>query len=251
MLEELLAKYPNEKRYAWELGHLYHSLNLTDEALRHYLRALELDPDYGLALNSTAYVYMGLERYDEARDYLRKYAALNPDEANPIDSLAELEFRAGRLQEAAAHYRRVVVMDPQFGGDLRLSIVQGVQEDYGPALQNADLSIRNAPSEALRGHGYALKSILLHVTGRIRQSREAVKTARELMRAAGDPSRFADYVEGWLELDESHFEKSRAAFVRWRETRQELDGDRPADQLRRHRPAIPAQTRRRLWRVQP
>ncbi len=230
VLEELTAKYPNEKRYAWELGHLYHSLNLPDDALRGYLRALELDPDYGLALNSTAYVYMNLERYDQARDYLRKYAALNPDEANPIDSLAELEFRAGRLEEAVANYRRVVVMDPKFGGDLKLSIVQGVREDYGTALQNADLWVRSAPSEALRAQGYVLKSIILQLTGRVRQSREALKTARELMTAVG-PSHFADYVEGWLELDELDFEKSRAAFRRGREARQKLDGDRSTDQL--------------------
>ncbi len=231
VLEELTAKYPNEKRYAWELGHLYHTLGLPDDALRRYLRALELDPDYGLALNSTAYVYMNLERYDQAREYLRKYAALNPDEANPIDSLAELEFRVGRLEEAVANCRRVVAMDPKFGGDLKLSIIQGVREDYGTALQNADLWVRKAPSEALQAQGYAVKSIILHLTGRVRQSREALKTARELMTAVG-PSHFADYVEGWLELDELDFKKSRAAFRRGREARQKRDGDRSTDQLR-------------------
>ena len=231
VLEELTAKYPNEKRYTWELGHLYDSLKLPHDALRHYLRALELDPDYGLALNSTAYVYMDLERYDEARDYLRKYAALNPDEANPIDSLAELEFRGGRLEEAVANYRRVVVMDPKFGGDLKLSIVQGVREDYGTALQNADLWVDRAPSEAFQAQGYALKSIILQLTGRVRQSREALKAAKELMTTVG-LSHFTYYIEGWLELDELDFAKSHAAFRRGREARQKRDGDRSTDQLR-------------------
>jgi len=230
LFEVLTAKYPNEKRFAFELGLAYHNAARLDDAVRELLRALKLDPDYGEALNQIAYAYMALERYDDARNCFRKYAALNPNDANPIDSLAELELRAGRLDEAIAGYRRVIEAYPGFGAERTLALVLALREDYGSSLQNADIWIRRAPSEGTRAHGYLLKSVIFQLTGRVRESREALSRARELVA----PMRLTfliDTTEGWLEFDASHFEKSRAAFRHARDELQKLYGDRPADRI--------------------
>jgi DNA-binding winged helix-turn-helix (wHTH) protein/TolB-like protein len=128
----------------------------------------------------------------------------------------------------------VSLIDPESGFELcRRERVRALVTGSVTKAGNAFVTnLRVLDAESRRMLRSAIwKSILLHLTGRVRQSREALKTAQELTTAT-DPSRFADYVEGWLELDESNFEKSRAAFRRCRETGQKLDGARPADQLR-------------------
>ncbi|MEJ2079193.1 MAG: protein kinase, partial [Acidobacteriota bacterium] len=226
LLEELVTKYPHEKRFLSELGALYQEDRRFDDAVRTLLRALELDPDYGEALNQLAYTYMDLERYDEARDCFRKYVALNPRDANPVDSLAELEFRAGRLGEAAAGYRRASEIDPAFGANVRLAEIQAVQEDYGAALQTLSLWLPGAPSDTARSQTHGVRSVVLHLIGRRDESREALRTARRLLTPVHSEY-LADGLEGWLELDSGAFEASDSAFKRWNEQIVQLYGDQP------------------------
>ena len=90
LLQELAAKYPQEKESHSDLGMLYKDLGQRQESLREYDRALALDPNFGFALNQAGYGYAEIGAWDKAISYIERYAAINPGQANPLDSLAEL-----------------------------------------------------------------------------------------------------------------------------------------------------------------
>jgi eukaryotic-like serine/threonine-protein kinase len=106
ILRERAERFPKEKGIHLALGDYYSiSKGENDKAVEEYNRALELDPDYGLALNELAYTYLDKREFSKAVENLKKYVALSPGEANPVASLAEAYFWMGSLDEAITAYK--------------------------------------------------------------------------------------------------------------------------------------------------
>ena len=139
---ELLEKYPREK-YAWNyLGVLYDGKGAYRDAIKCQDRALELDPSFGGALNSLAYVYAHRENYDRALEYFRRYSSLFPRDANPYDSMGETYFRMGKLDDAALMYEKAYSLEPLFGSVVMRSYLRGLVGDYRGAIRWIERDIR-------------------------------------------------------------------------------------------------------------
>lgn len=139
---ELLDKYPREK-YAWNfLGVLYDGKSMHREAVASQERALELDPTFGGALNSLAYVHMHMEEYERALEIFRRYSALFPGDANPFDSMGEAYFRMGRIDEAARMYEKALAMEPILGSVVMISYLCGMRGDYREAIRWIERDMR-------------------------------------------------------------------------------------------------------------
>jgi serine/threonine protein kinase/tetratricopeptide (TPR) repeat protein len=213
ILRGAVKAFPREKAVWLDMANSLNYGGRYDEAVAAYGRALELDPTFGGALNQLAYCYLAMGRYEEAAECLRKYAAFYPGDINPIDSLAEVDYSRGRLAEAEAGYRRVVAADPAFGADIRLAWMQALQEKYSEALETLRTWAARATTDVEKFGSHLLQGIVLHLAGRERESREALRAGRELA-IASRMTDIADLVEGWLAFDRGDWAGSRAALRR-------------------------------------
>jgi len=114
-MNDLLAKYPNDKRLAnlsaewlcagqqnWERG---------EDVLQ---KVLKNDPAYYPALNNLAYCYSLSGRTNLAPALMERYVRLLPDQPNPEDSYGELLRMAGDYDGAITHYRAALKIDAKF-----------------------------------------------------------------------------------------------------------------------------------------
>ena len=114
--QKMAEKFPKEKKVFHVLAQHYRGKGSYDKAIIEFKKALDLDPDYGLAHNDIAYTYLSIGDFSNAVEHLKKYVALNPGEPNPLDSLAEAYFWQGELDEALANYKSVIELKPDFHG---------------------------------------------------------------------------------------------------------------------------------------
>ena len=113
-LDQLVAQYPNDERAQFALGGYYFGQQEYPDAITHYKKATELNPNYSTAFNILGYAYRQSEDYANSESAFKKYIVLIPNDPNPYDSYAELLLKIGRFDESIAQYRKAVVIDPNF-----------------------------------------------------------------------------------------------------------------------------------------
>ncbi len=114
-MNDLLAKYPNDKRLAnmygeWLLG----AQQNYDFAAKVLEKVLKNDPDYYPALNNLAYSYALGGRADLAPPLMDRYVAALPGQPNPQDSYGEILRMLGDFPDALDHYRMALRISPAF-----------------------------------------------------------------------------------------------------------------------------------------
>jgi serine/threonine protein kinase/Tfp pilus assembly protein PilF len=100
-LGKLTEEFPFKKEYHYEFAESYFRCGAAEEAITHYLKALELDGNYPLAHNHLAYCYAWTGEHDKAQEHFRRYQELAPT-ANSYDSLATGYMFAGEYERALA-----------------------------------------------------------------------------------------------------------------------------------------------------
>jgi TolB-like protein/Tfp pilus assembly protein PilF len=95
-----LAVLTHEYEWDWE------------EAERHYLRALELDPDYGIANTWYSQMLYYLGRFEEAREHAERGLELDPLSLLNNYSIARLHAYAGEFERAFEYYERSEAIEP-------------------------------------------------------------------------------------------------------------------------------------------
>lgn len=83
-----------------------------EEAIAAWLKALELEPKDGKALNNLGGLLMRQGRFDEAELTLRQAIAADPDTSSAHDNLALIVFRKGDAAEAIRLWQRAIDLDP-------------------------------------------------------------------------------------------------------------------------------------------
>jgi len=183
-LTEIVEKYPKEKEAYFLLGNEYRVRGQLDEALMSLEKSLELDPDYGSALNIFAYIYVELKKYEKALEYAEKYASSSPEDANPLDSMGDIYFMIGRLEEAIAKYKQALEIKPDFSSAWQLTYVYALKENYPEALKWIDHYIETESSPGRKAYGNTFKSFLQIITGQLRQSLDSIQETIKFSRAA-------------------------------------------------------------------
>ena len=218
ILQEMAEKYPKEKRVHYDLASYYDSNEMFDKAIEEYEKALELDPNYGYALNSFAYMYSDTGEYEKSIEYFKRYASVNPKDANPVDSMAELYFRMGRLDEAIAKYKETLEIRPDFFQTYwRIGYIYALKEDYQQALEWCEKDIAAAPTPGVKITGYYWKAIFDYWLGNLDQSLNDCRILFELGEATGDEyGKFcAAFVMSAIYSDRGDFEQSRKQSQNW------------------------------------
>jgi tetratricopeptide (TPR) repeat protein len=151
LLEEYLAKYPNDPNVLarkagqeWRLGNL-------EEAERLYQDLVGIDPNWVGAYNALGYIMKIRGRFTESEEYFKKYRFVAPDQANPHDSLGELYITVGRYEEAEASLENAIEIKPEFWASYRnLTILKAYMGDYEaiyPIIERA--RVAGAPDDIL------------------------------------------------------------------------------------------------------
>ena len=85
----------------------------TEEAIAHYNKALELDPNYGEGHYNLANALLRVGRTEEAIAHYEKALEIYPKNIFARANLASVLVQGGRAEEGIAHYRKALELDPR------------------------------------------------------------------------------------------------------------------------------------------
>ncbi|NIM58852.1 MAG: protein kinase [Candidatus Aminicenantes bacterium] len=218
ILKRIAENYPREKRVLYLLGSYHQGNNLFDEAIREHNKALELDPNYGLAFNNLGIIYRTLGDYDKAIEYFEKYAQASPGDANPLDSTGVAYLFMGRLDDAIAKFKEALEIKPDFFWTLRsISYAYALKEDYTEAVEWAEQYIERTTSLGRKAEGYLWKGFYHYWVGAFDQSARDLRKAIDLSVEVGNKSwnSVAEWLNGFICYSRGDFELARKHLETW------------------------------------
>lgn len=114
-MNDLLAKYPNDKRLGNMTAEwLCSNQGAFDHGEAILVRLLKNDPRYFPAMNNLAYCYAMSGQPGLAPPLMTEYVAALPNEPNPQDSFGEIMRMLGDYPAALDHYRKALEINPHF-----------------------------------------------------------------------------------------------------------------------------------------
>jgi tetratricopeptide (TPR) repeat protein len=121
-LVEVSCLFINHSYDGTSRGNMLRTLMLYEQALDAYNEALELDPNYFLALKGKSIVlYKHLNRCEEAYRYINKAIMLRPDNADVRNEKGNILWGLDRYAEALDTYNMALKFNPNYEYSLRNS----------------------------------------------------------------------------------------------------------------------------------
>ena len=210
ILKQMTKKFPREKRVYISLGSYYQYKQIYKEAIINFNKALEMDPEFGQAINLIASTYSDMKNYDKAIEYYNRYASVFPGDADPFESMGDLYFKLGELNKALESFKKALEIKPDFGSGLRIAYIYALKENYAEAIKWLDHYISTIPSP-IQAYGYIWKGIYHSFLGHYKQSLNDISMMQEIMKSVGNEEKIAtgSMFKGMIYLDMGEYEKSR------------------------------------------
>jgi tetratricopeptide (TPR) repeat protein len=111
-LKELLKRYPNDTQLWAFLGVVF-SYYDTEEALKDFEKAVEINPNNAYAYSGMAGLYYDQGKYDKNLEMAKKAYDLAPWDSLLQHNYANALYAEGRYQDAIAEYEDLTYWDPQ------------------------------------------------------------------------------------------------------------------------------------------
>jgi tetratricopeptide (TPR) repeat protein len=138
---------PAQRSFAYGMRALAYSLlSVFDKALADYGKAIDLDPDYAVALNNRAWVYFKLGRGSEGAGDVERALQLSPGSPYALDTRAHIHQADGDAEAALADYEGAM----RYGGDRMVKLYQCGLREQGLYYGMIDGIHSLAVSRALR-----------------------------------------------------------------------------------------------------
>jgi tetratricopeptide (TPR) repeat protein len=185
-LKNLIQAYPDDKRSRVDLAWFLKYNKQYEEAVVQFEKALEIDPEFGYALNLLAYTYAEMGSFDKALQTFERYAAAQPDDANPFDSMGDLNFLVGKFDRAREKYEAALAVRPGFASSWKLAYLHALNGDYAQAVRWIDYFIAHAASDGIRAQGHQWKGLYASITGRVKEALSELALAEEMARVSGN-----------------------------------------------------------------
>jgi serine/threonine protein kinase/tetratricopeptide (TPR) repeat protein len=202
-IEQLTRKYPKEKEFHLELASSLEGKDLP-KAIEEYTKALELDPQYGDALNALALIYRGTENYEKSLELFRRYAAVSPGDANPFDSMAWTYLRMGDFDHAREKFEEALGVKPDFYFSLKgLLYLSALRQDYPEAMKWGGQFISRIKSPGLVIEGLWCRALLEFWQGQIVGASKTLGEADELAEKISSKGLlvFEDFMRGCIRFE--------------------------------------------------
>jgi eukaryotic-like serine/threonine-protein kinase len=218
ILKELLNKYPKEK-YAYGYMADQYGFYESEKAAEVLQRALAVDPNYAMAVNTLGLHYRYQGEFRKALELFNKYASVSPEKADPLDSLANLFFREGKLEDAEAKFKEALSMRPDFvWATLALHYIAALKEDYSEAVRLLDGLISGMSGEA-NGWFFAgiPKGYLRIWLGSREKAAREFDVILEIADRLGNTEMAAliNLVKAWFFYDQGELELSRDSYKKF------------------------------------
>lgn len=114
-MNDLLAKYPNDKRLINMAAEwLCSNQGASEHGEALLIRLLKIDPRYYPAMNNLAYCYALSGQARLSPPLMEQYVAALPNEPNPQDSYGEIMRILGDYPAALDHYQKALQINPNF-----------------------------------------------------------------------------------------------------------------------------------------
>ena len=211
LLEQLVGKYPKEKQFHLDLGVILRNTDLP-RSIGESAKALELDPQFGPALDALGWSYRKTGDYEKSLEYHRRYAALYPDSTDPLESMAMTYLKMGDLDQARAKLSDALAIEPDsYWSHKGNFYIAALKQDYPEAKKWADHLISPTRSPADIIEGYWCRALLELWLGRFKSAMEALREPGELADRVSNKSLrdFTDYFKGCIYLERGEFELGR------------------------------------------
>ncbi len=145
---KLQANYPGTMPRAWNnLGIVLAREGHNDEAVQSFQHALQIDPDFVIALVNLGNVYRQQKRWDDAKRVLERAVELDPDDADANYGLGMVFAQLNDTDGAYDHLQKALAARPAYPEALNnlgvLYLRTNRQEDAEKSFQE---SIRIAPA---------------------------------------------------------------------------------------------------------
>lgn len=111
-LKKKIAKDENDPELANELGIVYIQHGKTEEAVKEFTRAAELDPRNASALTNLGNLAYMDGKFDEAMGHYQKAADEDPQDAGLWMNLTRAALKSGKTAEAAEFSKKALALDP-------------------------------------------------------------------------------------------------------------------------------------------
>jgi tetratricopeptide (TPR) repeat protein len=140
---------PDNARAHINLGNTLRAGGKLDEAIAHYVKALDLEPD-----NAGAHIDLGNTlrvrgRLDEAMAHYLKALDIEPDNAGAHINAGNIFSVGGRLDDAAAHYQKALDIEPYNAGvHLNLGNVLQARGELDDAAAHYEKALGIKPGHA-------------------------------------------------------------------------------------------------------
>ena len=224
LLEQIVKKYPREKRAHYWLGYYSYQNKMLDEARDKFHFILELDPEHGQSLKLLGYIYSAMENYERALEYLKKYASISPGDVGPFDALGELYYFMGRLDEAIAKFKEVLRIKPGYDIYNRLAYIYALKENYTEATKWVDRGLNVGQYPRRRLHWHLWKGFFYFWLGRWEDSLTELQTAEDTVESIGTKDsviHLLEFMRGWVCYEKGQLELSQKYFKSFTDLRKE------------------------------
>jgi tetratricopeptide (TPR) repeat protein len=185
--QKALEINPNAERSHNNLGVLLAQWGRNNEAIAHLTRALELNPNYAEAHDNLGLLLADMGRTEEALVHYQKALELNPNKARTHYNLGLLLADMGRAEEAMAHFLKAVELNPNYGDahyHLGVMLTDMGQSEEAVAHFRKALEINPDAIDALNNLAFALEQ-----KGKLTDAILVLKRALILARSSGDKAR--------------------------------------------------------------
>jgi len=159
LFEHTVKVTENNYRAQNDLGTAWEAINL-DQAILHYKQALEIKPNYLLAIYNLGVAYCEKEEYDEAILNFKKVLKIDPQNIDARMNLANVLFLLDKPDEAVFHYDKIIKADSKNSdAHYNLAYLLSKQGKFDEAVSHYEESLKFNPKYS-KAH-YNLGNILL------------------------------------------------------------------------------------------
>jgi tetratricopeptide (TPR) repeat protein len=163
-----------------KLGEALAEQNKNAEAIRHYLEALRINPDFVQVHFDLGNVHASLGNFEDAVYYYNEALQKKPDFAKAHNNLGNAMARQGNSEAAVYHYNEALKINPNYAGAYynlgRIAANQGKIDDAILHYRKV-LLLNPIMKEALYNLSWTLAT---HENDKIRNGEGAVKLAEKL-----------------------------------------------------------------------
>jgi serine/threonine protein kinase/lipoprotein NlpI len=153
-LERLAKDFPDEKELHYWLGIVYfHRMRDVDRSIEQFEMAIDLDPDYTMALMEITAPYLESGRFEDALWAVNQSKRLTPQNPLPYYSSGLTYGLMGNIDKAMEGFEKALELDPSFAfAKESLGVLSVIKGDYA-AAEDFFQGLEASPDDHIRALG--------------------------------------------------------------------------------------------------